>query len=60
MYGDGRWRRYFSEERVMSYMRQTVRDIESWSALTGRPPQHPGFPEEMLPGAKSDLPLAAE
>lgn len=60
MYGNGRWRRYFSEERVMAYMRDTVRDIEGWSALTGRPPEHPGFPQEMLPDAKPDLPVAAE
>jgi hypothetical protein len=60
MYTEGRWSRYFSEDRISTHMRDTVDSIERWSALTKRAPKKPGFPPEMLPGAAPDLPLAAE
>lgn len=60
MHRDGRYRRYFSDERLAAQMRDTVSTIERWSAQTGIAPKHSGFPEEMLPGATPDLPAAAE
>jgi uncharacterized repeat protein (TIGR03809 family) len=33
LYRSGRWRRYYSEERLMTKMREAVRDIEDWTAV---------------------------
>ena len=60
LHGNGRYLRYFSDDRVMAQMRDTVSLIEKWSAMPGVQPRQPGFPQEMLPGAAPDLPMAAE
>ena len=40
LYRSGRWRRYYTEDQIRSQMREVMRAIEGWSALTGQPPQH--------------------
>ncbi len=42
MYRSGRWRRYYTEEQITAQMRDAVRDIERWSAVTGEAPANEG------------------
>lgn len=37
----GRWQRYFTEEQLTAQMRETLRAIERWSAMSGKPPSAP-------------------
>lgn len=38
LYRSGRWRHYYTEEQLTAQMRDAVRSIERWSAVTGKPP----------------------
>lgn len=49
LYRSGRWRLYYTEEQLMAHMRDAVRNIEEWSAVTGDKPAE----------ADSSNPLAA-
>ena len=38
LYRSGRWRRYYTEDQIMSLMRDTVRNIEEWGEISGEQP----------------------